>query len=83
MYGVLTTYKEFDGKIQSFDSETNKYVGRYPTITGRWIGLYENVANAINGKGELEVQATQCRDVLRIIELARESHEKKATVAWK
>ncbi|KAI9170596.1 oxidoreductase [Paramyrothecium foliicola] len=80
--GVLTTYKEFDGKLQTFDHETKKYTGQYPTITGRWLGLYENVAQAINGEAELVVKARECRDVLRIIELARESHEKKITVVW-
>lgn len=40
-------------------------------------------ADAINGKGELYVKPEQVRDVLRTIELARESHEKGVTVAWK
>ncbi|CAM1508148.1 Fc.00g049960.m01.CDS01 [Cosmosporella sp. VM-42] len=83
MQGTLTTYKEFDGRNQSLDPETKKYTGSYPTITGRWMGLYENVANAINGTADLVVQATQSRDAIRIIELARESHEKGITVPWK
>lgn len=83
MRGILTTYEEFDSSIQKLDPETNKYTGRYPTVTGRWMGLYENVADAINGKAELEVKATQSRDGLRVIELARESHDKGATVAWR
>ncbi len=80
--GILTTYDSFDSKFQTLDQEINKYTGRYPTITGRWLGLYENVANAINGKGDLEVKPTQSRDVLRVIELARESHNKGITVPW-
>lgn len=83
MRGVLTTYDEFDSSIQTFDTETKKYTGRYPTITGRWMGIYENVANAINGKSELEVKAQQSRDAIRVIELARESHDNGVTVAWK
>lgn len=83
MRGTLTTYKEFDPSIQKYDPETKKYTGEVPTITGRWMGVYESLANAINGKGELEVKASQSRDVLRIIELARESHNKKITVPWK
>ncbi|CAG1973421.1 hypothetical protein SNK03_013020 [Fusarium graminearum] len=82
MQGTLTTYEEFDSKVQKWNPETKKYTGRYPTLPSRWMGLYENVADAINGKAELVVKPTQCRDVLRVIELARESHEKGATVAW-
>ncbi|KAM0414546.1 hypothetical protein ACHAPT_013614 [Fusarium lateritium] len=83
LQGTLTTYKVFDERYQKLDPETNKYTGRYPTITGRWIGIYENVANAINGKEELAVKATQSRDAIRVIELARESHEKEATISWR
>ncbi|KAM0444911.1 hypothetical protein ACHAQK_002444 [Fusarium lateritium] len=82
MRGTLTTYEEFDGKVQKYDEVTKKYTGQYPTLPSRWVGLYENVADAINGKAELVVKPTQSRDGLRIIELARESHEKGATVAW-
>ncbi|KAI9373472.1 hypothetical protein BJX61DRAFT_533138 [Aspergillus egyptiacus] len=81
--GVLTTYDEFDSSIQIFDEKAKRYIGSYPTIRGRWMALYENVADAINGKAELAVKPAQVRDVLRIIELARESHEKGTTVAWK
>lgn len=83
MRGTLTTYKEFDSSFQKHDPETKKYTGQVPTVTGRWMGLYESLADAINGKGELQVKAGQSRDVLRIIELARESHNTKMTVAWK
>lgn len=82
MCGILTTYKEFDAKVQKLDPETKKYTGRYPTITGRWVGVYENVADAINGKAELAVKASQSRDVIRLLELARESNEKGVTIAW-
>ncbi|OLN97563.1 putative oxidoreductase [Colletotrichum chlorophyti] len=83
LHGTLTTCKEFDGSVQKFDEATKKYTGKYPTITGRWLGVYENLADAINGRAELEVKATQSRDAIRIIELARESHETGATVSWK
>jgi hypothetical protein len=64
------------------DDKTGKYVGRYPTVPGRWVSVYENVAAAIKGTGELEVKATQVRDVLHIIELARKSHVESHTVMW-
>ncbi|KAL2869139.1 uncharacterized protein BJX67DRAFT_32901 [Aspergillus lucknowensis] len=82
LWGELTTYKEFDSSLQTLDRETNKYVGRYPTVTGRWMGVYENLAGAIQGKTELAVKAEQVRDVLRIIELARQSNEQRVTVPW-
>ncbi|KAF2035991.1 NAD(P)-binding protein [Setomelanomma holmii] len=81
--GVLTTYEEFDESIQAFDKESQRYVGKYPTVRGRWMRLYQNVADAINGKDELAIKAVEVRDVLRIIELARKSHERGVTVTWK
>ncbi|KAF5987509.1 dehydrogenase [Fusarium bulbicola] len=80
--GILTTYEEFDGNVQKYDHAIKKYTGRYPSFAGRWMGLYENVADAINGKAELEVKPTQSRDGLRVIELARKSHQKGSTVPW-
>jgi predicted dehydrogenase len=83
MRGVIATYNEFDSSVQTFDEESQRYIGRYPTVRGCWMDLYRNVADAINGKGELAIKAVEVRDVLRIIELARESHQKGMTVAWK
>jgi predicted dehydrogenase len=83
MQGVLASYEEVDSEIQTFDKESQRWVGKSPTIKGHWMQLYQNVADAINGKGELEVKVEQVRDVLRIIELARESHERGVTVGWK
>lgn len=83
LQGALTTYDEFDGNLQTFDKESQRYVGQYPTVAGRWIQLYQNVADAISSKSELFIKPSQVRDVLRIIELARESHQKGTTVAWK
>ncbi|KAH8656282.1 oxidoreductase [Ilyonectria robusta] len=81
LHGLLTTYAEFD-KTQSYDSEHKKYVGRYPTITGRIRGYYEDVVDAIRGKGPLQVEAQQSREGIRIMELARQSHDTGATVPW-
>jgi predicted dehydrogenase len=81
--GVLTTYEQFDESVQTFDKGSQRYVGKYPTVRGHWMRLYQNVADAINGKAELGIKAAEVRDVLRIIELARESHEKGVTVTWK
>ena len=82
MYGTLTSCEEFDSRYQKLDPATGKYVGKIPTATGRWAGLYQNVADAILGRAELAVKATQSRDVIRVIELARESHKRRTTVPW-
>ena len=83
VWGTLTTYKEFDPKIQTYDESSKKFTGKYPTTPGRWTGIYQNVAQAIQGMAELEVKPTQSRDVLRILELARESHETGKTIPWR
>jgi predicted dehydrogenase len=38
-----------------------------------YAALYQAFANAIEGKGEIPVKAEEARDVLRIIEAAKES----------
>ncbi|KAK9427308.1 nad binding rossmann fold-containing protein [Lipomyces doorenjongii] len=81
--GVLTTLTEVDHETQKFDELSKSFSSKYPTVPGRWMGLYENVAAAIRGLDELEVKPTQSRDGLRVIELARESHEKGITVLWR
>lgn len=57
-------------------------MGKYPSFQGRYRGYYENVAAAILGREEVYVKPETARDGLRVIELARESHEKGCTVAW-
>jgi predicted dehydrogenase len=83
MYGTLTTVKEFDPKVQKLDEPSGRYVGKLPTTPARWMGYYENIAAAIRGEAELEVKPTQSRNVLRLVELARESHETGRTVEWR
>ncbi|CAH0025006.1 unnamed protein product [Clonostachys rhizophaga] len=82
-WGTLTTYDEFDSSIQKFEPEINKYTGQVPTIRGNFSGVYQNLARAILGKEELVVKLPDVRDCLRILELARESHEKGTTVTWR
>ncbi|KAK4240454.1 hypothetical protein C8A03DRAFT_42067 [Achaetomium macrosporum] len=82
IWGTLITLTEFDPKSQQFDEESKKYIGKYPSLPGRYRGYYENVAAAIRGREEAFVKPETARDGLRIIELARESHEKGCTVAW-
>ncbi|AEO53677.1 hypothetical protein MYCTH_2295344 [Thermothelomyces thermophilus ATCC 42464] len=82
IWGTLTTTAEFDPKTQQFDEQSKKYVGKYPSLRGWYRGYYENVSAAILGREEVLVKPETARDGLRIIELARESHEKGCTVPW-
>ncbi|KAK3393525.1 hypothetical protein B0H63DRAFT_458412 [Podospora didyma] len=82
IWGTLTTTTEFDPNSQSFDQASKKYIGKYPSLPGWYRGYYENVAASIRGKADVYVKPKTARDGLRVIELARESHEKGCTVAW-
>ncbi|KAK0630242.1 hypothetical protein B0T17DRAFT_527968 [Bombardia bombarda] len=82
IWGTLTTTAEFDGSSQKFDEGSQKYIGKYPSLRGWYRGYYENVAAAINGTGAVSVQPETARDGLKIIEMAKESHETGRTVAW-
>jgi len=47
-----------------------------------WIrGYYEDVVKAVRG-GEVAVDPRDSRDGIRVMELARVSHEKGETVPW-
>lgn len=83
LYGLLTTRYEYDSKLQEKDATQDKWTAKaYPIMRGNWKGYYENVAGAIKGEAELYVKPEQSRDGIRLIELARESHNKGATVPW-
>jgi predicted dehydrogenase len=81
LYGILTTLERFD-ETQAKDPRSQKYIGHFPTLPGYWRGFYENLADAVRGKGELAVAAEDSRDGLRVMELARESHELGKTLSW-
>lgn len=57
-------------------------MGKYPSLPGWYRGYYENIVDAIRGKSKVNVDPETARDGIRIIELARESHVKGATVLW-
>lgn len=82
IWGTLTTTGEFDSRYQKFDEASQKYIGKYPSLPGWYRGYYENVADAIRGKSEVNVKPETARDGLRVIELARESHTRGVTVPW-
>ena len=55
--------------------------GTIETIAGDYLAYYRNVAQAIQGKAEIIVQASQARSVIRLIELAEQSAAEQRTIA--
>lgn len=82
IWGTLSTTTEFDAKSQKLDTDAQLYVGKYPSLPGWYRGFYENIVQAVRGNAELDVDPVTARDGIRIIELARESHVKGATVTF-
>ena len=83
-WGTLTTKTQLhDPNIQQTkDNATGRWVGKVPTITGKWVDYYSDLAKAIRGEGELVVKPEEARDTIRLMELARESHYAGKTVEW-
>lgn len=83
-WGDLVTLDkvELDGVQQTYDEERKKWVGKVRTEKGYWRGLYENLAKAVRGQEEVYVKATESRDGLRVMELARESARTGRKVEW-
>lgn len=79
-YGLLTTKKKFDGCQKE---EGGRWVGKFPSLKGDYVGYYEDLVGAIRGKKELVVKPETARDGLRIIEIARESADKGCTLPFK
>lgn len=53
-----------------------------PTARGDYRGFYENVRDAILGGAALAVTPAHAVNVMRVLELARESSQRKASVPW-
>lgn len=81
-YGTLTTYKEFDKGYQEYDVATKKYVGKVPTLNGFNQGYYESLADSLRRNAPMKVDPVTSRDGVRLMELARESHNTGRTVLW-
>ncbi len=81
-WGTLTTVDEFDARYQTFDEAKKLHIGQYPSLPGWYRGYYMNVVAAIRGTAKLAVTPEIARDGLRVIELARESHDTGRAVAW-
>ncbi len=68
-WGTLNT--EFDGL---------HFIGRVETVPGQYQGFYENIYQVLTDDGDLMVKPHQARNVIRMIELARESNEDGRTI---
>lgn len=68
IWGVLNTVEEGRHLIKS--------------ESGNYASYYVNVLAALNGNSDLMVTAKQAKDIIKVIELAIESHEEKRTVPY-
>jgi len=94
LWGTLTTFSQpFDANVQSENPKgqvvppvgpkgEKKFIGRYPSKRGNYMGFYEDLVKAMNGEKKVEVDPMQSRDGIRVIELARQSAEEGRTVDW-
>ena len=82
IWGTLSTTTAFDEEHQALDEASGLWVSKYPSLPGWYRGYYDNVAAAVRGEAEVFVRPETSRDGLRVIELARRSHEEGRTVAW-
>ncbi|KFZ23969.1 hypothetical protein V502_01552 [Pseudogymnoascus sp. VKM F-4520 (FW-2644)] len=80
-HGLLTTFKEVD-KSQTYQEDSKRYHGKFPSIKGNYVEYYEDLVAAIRGERELAVNPQDSRDAIRVIELARESHKTGTTIQW-
>ncbi|MGV3640619.1 MAG: oxidoreductase [Adhaeribacter sp.] len=64
------------------DYQGQHLVARVESEAGDYRGFYANVYEAIAGDAALAVTAAQARDVIRIIELARQSSAEKRTIPY-
>ena len=71
LWGIINT--EFNGI---------EFRGKVKSEVGNYIGFYENVYNALIGEAELEVKPEQARNVIRVIELAMQSHDEKCRIEF-
>ena len=65
------------GKLTTADGEK-----KLPTIPGNYRGYYDNVRDAILGKAPIAVSPEQALDVMRVLDLALKSSEKRCTLPW-
>jgi predicted dehydrogenase len=80
-YGTLTTYEKFDD-TQKYESTSKKWIGRFPTLNGDNSGYYQSLADTIRKGTPLQARPETSRDGIKLMELARISHNEGRTVSW-
>lgn len=71
--------REWWGKLNAAVHRLN-FEGRIETTAGNYMGFYDNIFRAIREGKPLEVTADQALNVIRIIELAKESSQERRAV---
>jgi scyllo-inositol 2-dehydrogenase (NADP+) len=69
MWGILNT-----------ETKGIKYKGKYETLPGNYLAYYDDIYNSIINHHEPSVTAEQGRDVIRVIEAAKESNKLRKEV---
>jgi predicted dehydrogenase len=61
----------------------NPFDGKIPTFAGDYSGFYENVYQVLINGNEMAVKPEEARDIIRVIELAYESAEKRKMIEFR
>jgi len=78
--GILTTKEEFPGGKR--DEQAGLWETKIVSQKGNYMEFYDNVAHAIQGTGEINVKPEQARDVIKLIELAKQSSQEGKVMNW-
>ena len=76
-----TEAEENWGRLSLGEGEENQ-LRRVPTIAGDYRKFYENVRDAIEGRGVLEVKPVEALDVMIALELALQSSREGRRIEW-
>ncbi|KAJ2383329.1 hypothetical protein GGI23_007162, partial [Coemansia sp. RSA 2559] len=77
--------KDKADKYGTLDSEIHPGIhitGAVTTADGKYQEYYDNIAGAISGNANLLVNASQAANVIRIIELAKQSSSERRSLAF-
>ena len=73
----------FMGRVEYYGAKDDSvFRGKVKSEAGNYVGFYENVYKAIIGEAELEVKPEQARNVIRVIELAMQSHKERCRIEF-
>jgi len=81
-HGYLSNHKQLDPKFGKPDTSESRFSGTITSKSDSYMDYYHDLVAAIRGEKELVIKPEESRNVIRIIELARESAEKGVTLPW-